>query len=74
MSYDYSRLRGKIVEKFKSQRRFALAMGMSERTLSLKLSNKHYWKQPEILKAIELLGIPQEEITLYFFNTIVQYN
>lgn len=67
MSYDYSKLRGKIVEVFGKNESFAPAMGMSERTLSLKLNSLRFWKQPEMEKACDLLGIPREEIPAYFF-------
>ena len=43
-------------------------MGWSERTMSLKMNNKRFWKQPEITKASELLDISSEEIVQYFFN------
>ena len=41
-------------------------------TLSLKLNNKVAWKQPEIVKAIELLSLNEEDITRYFFKLQVQ--
>lgn len=40
MAYDYSKLLGRITEKFGTQARFSGAMGMSERSLSLKLNSK----------------------------------
>ena len=48
MAYDYSKLLGRITEKFGTQARFSGAMGMSERSLSLKLNSKVPFKQPEI--------------------------
>lgn len=45
MAFNYDKLKGKIVEFFGSQYRFAEAMGMSERTLSLKLNGNVPWKQ-----------------------------
>lgn len=74
MSYNYQKLRGKIVEKFETQQAFAKKMGWSERTLSLKLNSKRFWKQPEISLASKLLGIKEEEIQEYFFNQNVQCN
>ena len=50
MAFDYSKLRGKIVEIFGTQSCFAVAMGWSERTLSLKLNGLRTWKQPDICK------------------------
>ncbi len=72
MSYDYSKLKGKIVEKYGSNAKFAEDMEWSERTLSLKLNNKVAWKQPEIVKAIELLSLNEEDSTRYFFKLQVQ--
>ena len=70
--YNLNKLKGRIIEKFGTQRNFAKAMGMSERTLSLKLDNQVDWKQSEIVKACELLEIPKEEIADYFFTLKVQ--
>ena len=72
MAFDYSKLRGKIVEVFGSQRMFAKAMEWSERTLSLKMNNVIAWKQTDIAKAISLLGIPDDAIQEYFFTIKVQ--
>lgn len=72
MKYDFSRLRGKIVEVFGKQEAFAKALGMSERSLSLKLSSIRYFKPPEICKAIELLGLSFVDIPEYFFAVDVQ--
>ncbi len=72
MAFDYSKLRGRIVEKFGSQMSFAKAMDISERTLSLKMSGKRTWKQPEICLAIKLLGLSNNDIQEYFFNLKVQ--
>lgn len=68
MDYDYSKLRGKITELYGKSEAFAEAVGVSERTLSLKLNNKRSWKQPEIEKACGLLEIPCTEIPAYFFT------
>lgn len=72
MAFDYSRLRGKISEIFITQSRFAIAMEWSERTLSLKMNGIRPWKQPDICKAVNLLGLSDEDIPTYFFNSKVQ--
>lgn len=72
--YDYSKLLGRIVEKFGSQVKFANVMNMSERTVSLKLNSKVEWKQGEIAKACEKLEILDEDIPAYFFALKVQYH
>lgn len=68
MSFDYSKLRGKIKEVFGTQEHFANAMGMSNTSVSLKLNNQREWTQREIDKAAKLLDIEDYEITLYFFT------
>ena len=67
MAFNYSKLVGKIVEVFGTQLRFSEAMGLSERTISLKLNSKIEWKQGEIAKACDLLGIETGDIPTYFF-------
>lgn len=74
MAYDYRKLRGRIIEKYGTLKAFAFDMGWSERTLSLKMNCKVYWKQPEITRATRLLDISSEEVTAYFFVHIVQFN
>lgn len=72
--YDYSKLSGKITEKYGTQYKFAKAMDLSERSISLKLSGKVEFKQSEIEKACEILEITKKEIVEYFFKQKVQYN
>lgn len=72
MVFDYSKLRGKIVEVFGTQISFAAAMGWSERTLSLKMNSIRAWKQPDICKAIKLLSLSKNDIPAYFFKTKVR--
>lgn len=72
MPIDYSKLKGRIVEKCGTQGNFAQNMGLSERTVSLKLSGRIPFKQPEILKALEVLDLSEEDIQAYFFVLKVQ--
>lgn len=72
MSFNYNKLRGRIVEKFGTQGCFAKTLGVSERTLSLKLNNKIYFSQDEISKISELLNITSDKIQIYFFEKEVQ--
>lgn len=72
MAYDYRKLRGKIIEKYGTLKNFALEMQWSERTLSLKMNCKVFWKQPEITKAARLLEISSDEVIEYFFTQNVQ--
>ena len=72
MSFDYSKLNGRIIEKCGTQANFAKKMGVSERTISLKLNNKTSWKQHEIQKATQVLDFSEDEIQHYFFTIKVQ--
>lgn len=72
MEYNYNKLRGKIKEVFGTQQEFCKHLQCSERTLSYKLSNKICWRQNEILKTVQLLGLGIEDIPVYFFNYKVQ--
>lgn len=72
MAYDYRKLLGRITELYGTQAKFSEAMGLSERSLSLKLNGKVAFKQPEITKACSLLEICENEIPTYFFTLKVQ--
>lgn len=74
MEFDYSKLLGRIIEKFGSQRNFAFAVGKSENAISKKLNQQmaittddiKEWSKPE------LLDIEQCKIGKYFFTPKVQ--
>ena len=68
MAYNYDKLKGKIVEKCGSQKNFAKIMGLSERSITLKLNNRIHFTQDEISKAAEILGLANEEIQYFFFD------
>jgi hypothetical protein len=72
LTYDYSKLKGRIKEIYNTQEAFALAVGLSDRSLSLKLSSARGWKQDQIMKAINVLGLTEDDIQAYFFTIKVQ--
>ena len=72
MAYDYSKLQGRIVEKFGTQGKFAKALGLSEHSLSKKLTSQTHFKQPEISRSCELLDIAAPNVHEYFFTLKVQ--
>lgn len=69
-NYDYSKLRGRIVEKLGSIKKYAELLKLSDTSISNKLSNKTPFNQDEILKSIEsdVLDIDVTEIPIYFFT------
>ena len=71
LQYDYSKLRGKIVEVYGGIGKFAEAYGWSLKTTSFKMNNRIAWTQTDIAKACELLGIENNEINEYFFKVKV---
>lgn len=68
MVFDYSELSGRITAKFKTKKRYAKAAEMPASSLSMKLNNKTPWTSPEIYTAIQLLDIPPEKLSEYFFT------
>jgi hypothetical protein len=64
----YSKLRGRIREKFGTQAAFAEAMGKSTTTVSAKLRGAVDWTRQEIEDACNLLDIPATEVGSYFFT------
>ena len=69
-NYDYSKLRGRIVEKLGSIKKYAELLKLSDTSISNKLSNKTPFNQDEILRSIEsdVLDIDVVEIPIYFFG------
>ena len=65
--YDYSRLLERIRECCGKQSVFAAAMGLSERSVSLKLNNIRCWTQQEMQKCCDVLMLKITEIPNYFF-------
>lgn len=71
MSYDYSKLRGRIREKYGTQAKFAEALGVSTSTLSQRLTGLTEFTQEEIAKSSDLLGFEKADIPSYFFTAKV---
>lgn len=69
MAFDYSKLRGRIIEKFGSIKAFAEAYGLSSVTMSNKLNGKVAISMEDIIKmsSPEFLDIQPCEYHLYFF-------
>lgn len=68
MLFDFSRLRGRIVEKYGTCDNFAAAMDRSKVWLSSRLNNSVQWRSAEMREAAALLEIPDVEIPAYFLT------
>lgn len=71
MTYTYSKLKGRIIELYGTQRAFAKKLGISQNSLSKKLTCKTEFSQKDIIKWSALLGISKDEYGEYFFNSKV---
>ena len=68
LKFNYSKLKGKIIEKCGTQKAFAELLGVSEGTLSSKLLGYTYFTQEEIYTSLDILDIEPSKTTLYFFT------
>lgn len=68
MEFDFSKLRGRIVEKYRSQAEFARKLEKVPLTVSRKLNGENPFTSDDIKVWCELLEIPAEEIQVYFFT------
>lgn len=66
--YRYNKLRGRIIEKFGTQEKFAKAVGISENSLSKKMQCKTGISQSDMSQWSKLLDISIEEYGEYFFT------
>ncbi len=65
--FKYPKLRGRIVEKFRTYNRFAKHMKMQNSTLSAKLSGRQNITKTDMMNWGNELEIPKDEYGLYFF-------
>lgn len=65
ITFNYSKLRGKIMEKYRSYRDFANEISISPKALGDKLSGKYPFKQEEMQKIKDVLAL--SSIDEYFF-------
>lgn len=66
--YDYSKLKGRIKERFLTQSEFAKKLGISDASLSYKLNNKTVFDQDQIQDSIEIFDLTAQETMDYFFT------
>ena len=68
MIFDYSKLRGRIVEKYGTQSEFAKAFGISNNSMSRKLNNKNSFSVDDIIRITQMLDIQSKDVSSYFFT------
>ena len=70
MTWDYSKLRGRIKEVCGTQDKFAELAGIGRVSLSKRLNNQLDFEQDEIFKTCDILNIDHSEIlVLPFINS-----
>ena len=65
--FDFSKLRGRIVEKYGTCERFAEAGGHSKGWISNRMNNVVPWDGLEIHETCAMLDILEDDIPAYFF-------
>lgn len=70
--FNYSKLKGRIIEKIGSFSEYANMLGMSYQSLNMKLNGNRKFSQDQILKSANILDIDIQDIGIYFFNLNVE--
>ena len=68
MVYDFSRITGRIIEKYGTRARFASAVGMSSTHLSKILNGRAFLRHEAIDEWAEALDLTTDDIGAYFFT------
>lgn len=71
MSFRYNKLRGRIVEIYGTQVKFAREIGQSEQMVVAKLQGKSSFTQDNVITWAKALHIDQADIGEYFFSVEV---
>lgn len=70
--YDYSKLLGRIKEKYGTRENLAKDITISLTSLNLRLNNQLKFNQQDIEELCKVLNIEQNEIPTYFFTQKVR--
>lgn len=68
MRYAYKKLKGRITEVFGSQKELSRVLGISENSVSKKLTGKTEFSQSDVEQWSELLEIRKNEYGEFFFT------
>lgn len=66
--FAYRKLKGRIVEKYNTQREFAECVGITKNAMSRKMNGKTMLSQRDIELWCQLLEIDKDDIGEYFFT------
>lgn len=67
MDIKYPKLRGRIIEKYGNMKNFSERIGISETTMSLKMTGKRGFTQKNVFDWAEALDIDLSEVGDYFY-------
>ena len=68
MSYTYNKLRGRIIEMYGTQGKFAEKLGISKNSVSKKMNCQSEFSQADIIQWSILLDVQKNEYGEYFFT------
>lgn len=68
MPYTYNKLKGRIIEMYGTQKRFAEKLGVSKNSVSKKMNCKTEFSQADIIQWSMLLNLQKDEYGEYFFT------
>lgn len=68
MEYDYSKLRGRIIEKYGSLGKFTEKVGISKTAMSKKMNGSTQFSQSDVELWCRLLEIDRAEIPDFFYK------
>ena len=72
ITFDYRKLRGRIVEKYETITNFCNAVGFDRSSFTAKLKSGAGLKQATIITIAEALEIEDGEYSEYFFTPLVE--
>lgn len=68
MPYTYNKLRGRIIEVYGTQSKFAEKLGVSKNSVSKKMNCQTEFSQADIIQWSMLLNVQKDEYGEYFFT------
>lgn len=70
MDTSYRKLKGRIVEKYDTQAKFARVVGLSANSMSNKMTGRIGFSQEDVVLWCRLLDIKRDEIGAFFYPEI----